>query len=273
VGSVFEVDVRGLEALGVLRNPSKRMSFVLANALNKTIKVVQPAEVRNVKRGFTVRQPTFIERNAAAIRGKGGGSGFASAPAHRFSARIEVSEKPRFLLGGFERGGPRPVAKGKSAAVPLIGGAARPTFGVPVVPQFTFKELRFVTGRRGKGRMVSDFVGSKFKSRRKASTFKTGDVLFKQRRTGSGKVQWKGAQRTFILKSTGKLPGGGVFQRVGPGRDDIRLIYSFVQHERLEHRLGFEKVALREALAAFPKFLRAEIDSAFQFAATRAFGK
>jgi len=98
--------------------------------------------------------------------------------------------KKRVLLGIFEKGGEKEPAKGKTVAVPLTGGPARPSFSQPVQEEFTFRKLRF-----------------------------------RRHNTKSGKVQWKGEQRTFII------PGLGVLQRVaGKAKSSAaRLIYAFEQ--------------------------------------------
>jgi hypothetical protein len=55
--------------------------------------------------------------------------------------------------------------------------------------------------------------------------------------TQTGKIQLKGKQRTFVL------PDIGVFQRVGPGPNDINLIYKFAGSAHLRARFKFSKVA------------------------------
>lgn len=270
----LEVDVRDSSALLLLRNGGKRVAFAVVNALNGTIKAAQKGEQENVERKFIVRKQEFVRRQSAVIKLEGKGSGFASVGKGRFEARMQVGEKKRFLLSGFERGGSRRTAlertgfvpKGKSAAVPVTGGPARPSKSSSVPDAFTFVGLRFIKSRGGKGRMVADVAGGKLKSPRKASKRGSADVAF----TKSGE-QWKGSHRTFILKETARLPQGGVFQRVGPGRDDIRLVYSFQQHEHLTAQLEFIQTAERIARPEFPKRLRAEIDSALRYAASRTF--
>lgn len=51
--------------------------------------------------------------------------------------------------------------------------------------------------------------------------------------------QLKGDQRTLGLFSTKTFPKGGIFQRTGPGRGDLRLLFSYAayQRERIVQRL------------------------------------
>lgn len=268
------VDIKDASALLVLRGGGKRMAYAVVNALNGTIKAAQREEQANVARKFTVRKNEFVRRQAAVIKQEAKGSGFASVGTNRYEARMQVGQKQRLLLSAFEEGGSRRsamvatgfVPKGRREAVPKVGGPARPSKSASVPDAFTFQKLKFIKGTAGKGRFVTDFPGSAHKSRRKASKFTTGDVGFKK----SGD-QWKGEHRTFILNRTRKAPEGGVFQRVGPGRDDIRLIYSFQSHGRLEGNLGFIKTAEHVAKPEFNRRLKAEVDAAFKYAASRTF--
>lgn len=259
----FVVDVRGVEVLAALRNGNKRIAFAVVNALNKTIRDVQVAEQVGVAREFTVRRKEFVKRQSAVISKKAGG--FANVKSGRFEAQVQVGEKPRLLLGAFEAGGDRRAAmvasgatpKGKRAAVPVVGGPARPSFADTVPTSFEFRALsiRKATKRGGLS-----------KRRSKAN------VRFAAHTTSGGEVQFKGKQRTFVLTSTARAPEGGVFQRVGPGKGDIRMVYSFKANEKLDKRLNFVARARKVALDKFAAHLRAEIRSSLAFAASRVFG-
>lgn len=56
-------------------------------------------------------------------------------------------------------------------------------------------------------------------------------------RTEAGKVQLKGKLRTFVAKPV------GIFQRVGPGRSDIRLLYLFKKAVKTPAVLMFKQTA------------------------------
>jgi hypothetical protein len=226
---ILSVDVRAAGVLQALRNGEKRTAFAIVNALNGTIKEVQSAERTDVLARFTVRKRDFLLRQAAVIKGAGGGSGFASATQGRFEARVAVGQKPRLLLGQFERGGARQPVKGRRAAVPLIGGPARPTFRAEVPAALTYRHLAF--HRRGRR------------------------IL--------------GKERTFVLRSTARQPEGGVFQRVGRGRAAVRLLYPFVAGQQLDRRLRFLEVANRVARAVFPARLGAQVRATLHHHALR----
>jgi hypothetical protein len=61
----------------------------------------------------------------------------------------------------------------------------------------------------------------------------------RKRKLGGQYYVWQGNQRTFILPHTRRAPLGGVFQRVGPKRDDVRMIYAFKQGVPLKAILAF----------------------------------
>jgi hypothetical protein len=220
------------------------------NALNHTAKEIQKGEREHVGRAFTVRKRDFVMRQAAVIRAEGGGSGFASVGKTRFEARISVGQRPRFFLSGFEAGDERRPVKGRNVAVPIQGGPARPSLGASVPEAFTFRGLQL---RRGSPR------GQQKRKRRT-------DVSIGPHVTSKGTVQWKGAHRTFLLTETKKAPKGGVFQRVGPGRDDIRMVYSFKPPFRLDRRLVFIRTGEAIAARVYPGALKREVDAAFAYA-------
>ena len=266
------VDVRAADVLRGLGLAEKRVEYAVVNAVNKTIKLAQSEERLAVRAGFTVRKPEFMLRQAAVIRGRAGGSGFASVKDRRFEARMQVGEKPRLLLSKFEEGGRRTPFKGKHVAVPIPGGPARPSERQSVPEAFTFKGMAFVKSKRaGRGRMVkgktaAHQAGQRAGTRRGASRAGSADTRFRSSRTRAGKTQWKGARRTFILDHTRNAPYGGVFQRVGPGRDDIRLVWSFAAALDIRPTLKFVERARKVSARAFPPALLAEISATIKFA-------
>jgi len=62
-------------------------------------------------------------------------------------------------------------------------------------------------------------------------------VLQITRTPSSGAVQFKGKKRTFVID------GVGVFQRTGPGREDITLLYKFEASSPIRQRMRFRELA------------------------------
>ncbi len=213
--AAFTVRTNAADVLLGLRNGQKRRAYAIANGINSTAKKVQAAVRQGVRSRFTLRKPDFVLRQAAIIKP------FASAPERRFLAVVSVGERARLLLAEFEEGGTRPTFRGRRAAVPVIGAAARPQFQASVPQPLLFKSLRLTRVRRlapgpkGQHRAVDP--------------------------------QWRGASRTFEVKRSKRQPQGGVFQRVGPGKEDIRLLYAFVAGERVPRKLGFKDRARQVA--------------------------
>lgn len=190
----------------------KRLAYGTAAAINDTLKTVQTQERVNLDQKFTVRKAQFMYRLIKIQT-------FASVTKDVPYGEVGIdSTKARVLLSMFEDGGTKQPVIGQNVAVPVTGGAARPSFGDLVKDEFTFKALGFK-------RINLTHAG------REALTAKKRFGV-KGRLTADYYI-WAGKERTFIL------PGIGVFQRTGPGKDDIKLIYSFVKAARLGARLGF----------------------------------
>lgn len=234
----------------------RKMAYGVVNAINNAAKRVQQAQFERVREEFQIRKPAYFFGTPARPGGVAARiSPFASVAKGRAYADISVSAgslaaQRRTLLPLFEQGGERkPMTPGaKRIAVPLLGRPARPSIARTVPPQFTFAQLRFAAFHRGK------------RLRRRRRGGKTVDVgiLGEYGRVGlpeSGPIQWKGKQRTFILTSSRGAPDGGVFQRFGPKRGDVRMLYKFVKPFRLESRLRW----IQNAQAIAPVWLREEV--------------
>jgi len=242
----LQVEIRATAVLAFLRNAEKRIPYVIANSLNATARSIQREQRAGARGRLRVRKETFIMRQISVIsRGD-----FADPRLHKYAVRLHVGQKERLLLSELEKGGTRkPFGGGRRVGVPLTGGPARPSFGLPVQPGFTIKSLRLVKIQAGQVQ----------KTKKGRSKRKRRDVQFAAHTTATGKIQIKGARRTFVLKSTARAPQGGIYQRVGPGRDDIRLVYSLVQSPALKALLEWVRTAERTASVQFRLELRAQI--------------
>lgn len=224
------VQIDNAQLLLRMRNGEKRLAYAVVNAIRDTALRVQKAERENVEEEFTLRKREFILRQAAIIKP------FPNVRQARPFAEIAVGRKDRLLLGEFEAGGDRdPFTPGaERVAVPLTGGPARPTFTSPV-------PLAMRLSRLGIEKHVSK----------------------------SGSVQLKGRRRTFVLKSTERAPEGGVFQRVGPKPDDIRIRYAYKRKPRIEPSLEFVKTAQATADVWFREEMQRQVVKAIEFSRGR----
>jgi hypothetical protein len=226
----------------------RKLAYACANAINATAERIQADIREHTARSFTLRPKTreFMLRQAAILKPR------ASVRDGRPFAEISVGQKPGLLLPQFETGGARRPFVGKHAAVPIIGGA-RPTWESSVSPELTFKRMGFIQKQVLTKpqplymRPLTSGPGYALTFRRKRrdhrSVWGQADTKFHLHLTAAGQRQWKGQHRTFILTSTVKAPLGGVYQRVGPDRDDIRMIYSFVAEQQLHDVLEFMRIA------------------------------
>jgi hypothetical protein len=216
---------------------TKRLAYAAVGAINATARRIQDVERQHVETKLTVRKREFVQRQIAIIKP------FASVKKGLLYADVSIGQKDRLLLSLLEPGGTReplpPPGQerplGKNVGVPITG-SARPSIGSSIPSDLTFKGLRIV-----KRQVVTRRNG------RKRSVRVRADVKFAANVTRTGKVQLQGEHRSFILKHTDRLPWGGVFQRIGPGRDDIRLLYKFLPpmplHAMLEWIPTAEEVA------------------------------
>ena len=195
------------------------MAYNTAEALNKTALAAQEAVREHMRQVFHERATTRGDRRWLEQRIK---LVFASVRKGVIYAELYVDQKARLLLAAFETGEMREPFVGQNVAVPnpmtaREGGNVAGT----IVPELTFKAL-------------------------KLKPFTVHPI------TQSDTVQYKGADRTFILKHTVNAPLGGVFQRIGPGCDDIRLVYSFHRAFKLKAVLDFLKIAVEIMDDKFP---------------------
>jgi len=196
----------------------KNLAFSTAQAINDAALEAQRRIRESLKRNFHLRKTDFMFRAVKIFA-------FANVGANRPFAELGIDNKPRLMLSLYETGGARLPFKGASVAVPITGSAARPSMDAPVSDAFKFQSLNFRrAGPTAAGRAVLAARRAKHIHKRKLS----GSYYY-----------WQGDNRTFILSHTARSPFGGVFQRTGPKRDDIRLIYSFRRGVEIRKALDF----------------------------------
>lgn len=246
--------------------------------INRTVDRVLQAEYAHIRSAFIIRGAA----SAALFFGTPGHPGGAAGKFPR-SARatverpwaefgISAMEKRRvggkggpILLAGFETGEERrpftPFAK--SIAVPLIGRPARPSIRGPVPPVMRIANLKLQAYYRG-AKIVRKQRGG---HRRGLGVFANYGYL---NLSGMQGMQWKGLQRTFLLPHTARAPLGGIFQRFGRGRDQIREVYSFIPPFPLDTRLHYVSLAQQVAPAIFREEMELALKDAFEHEAAKA---
>lgn len=262
----MKIDLRIDAAPLVLRleKGERRLAYAVVNAINNTAKRVQEAERLHVQSSFQIRRPKFF----FGLPARPGGAAarirpFANVRQGRAYAEVAVSPPPgrglvsgRLLLSIFERGGERtPSSPGaKHVAVPITGGPARPTFASQIPKEYTWAGMRLAAYRGGKRvKRAGQRAG-----RRDETVFGTeGRANIPFERTST---QWKGRQRTFIAVST--MGTGGVYQRTGPKKHDISLVYLFQKPMQLKQRMHWLETAEQTANTWFGEEMEREVINA-----------
>jgi hypothetical protein len=196
----------------------KNLAFSVAKAINAAAEEAQKRIRASLLTAFHVRKRDFLFRSIKIFA-------FANVGADRPFAELGIDNKHHLILSLFESGGERQPFKGQSVAVPVTGEAARPSITSSVNAAFTFQALHFKRG-------PITHAGREILAKRRAKKITKSKI-------GGQYYVWQGAQRTFILPHTARAPLGGVFQRIGPKRDNIRMIYSFRRNVILKKALAF----------------------------------
>ena len=228
--------------------------FGVPHALNRAIIRLEKAEFAHVGASLQIRRKAFFFGTDAAPGGaaarvtifaKVPNKNATVAPQGRLFAELALGQHKttsdkNLVLTLIETGGlRRPFTPGAhDVAAPITGRPARPNFARGVPPEFTFQGLAFkgyfrgraIKRHGGKRGLVDQTIFGEFGRVNR-------DQLLQRR------VQWKGKNRTFILLHTKLAPEGGVFQRIGPDRGDIRMLYAFLKPFPLKQSIHWVNVA------------------------------
>lgn len=218
-----KIDLSGFEAK-TLRE-QKRIAYNMAESLNNTGKAAQAQIRQSMQEHFKLRSTTSRDRKWLLERIK---LTFASVKKGVMFCELYVDKKARLLLAAYETGEQREGFKGKNVAVanPAIAREGG-NFAGAIKPELTFQALK-----------LRPFTVTP--------------------RTRPDTVQYKSIEgtgagfRVFGLKSTHNNPLGGVYERVGPGPDDIRLVYSNRRAFKLHELLHFIATASQTMRDKFP---------------------
>ena len=273
----IDLQVDQTELLLTLRNGEKRLAYAVVNAINETAKKVQKAEFEHVRSEFVIRKPAFFFGSAGRPGGMaarittfasvGRSRAFAELIGGRTSQGGDQAAERRLLLTTFEEGGRRPpfTPGARSVAVPLTGRPARPGFNRGVDPRFTFAGMR-LQAFRGKKRV-------RLPRRGKKVGVGLIDNRSQVRLPGEDGLQYKGRERTFLLKRSRRAPQGGVFQRVGRGPTGIRLVHKFIPPPQLDDRLDWIAVAQRVVAVEFAPAMARQVNEVLERKRIREIGR
>lgn len=217
----MEIRVDARATLNAFENMFRdQLPFATSLALNRTAKVVQEALRAHLSEAFMIRRSWVLQGITIPK--------FSDKHDSPMMVRIEL-DPSRAFLAKFEAGGVKRGSPVMPIAIPST--ALRPNFGyVPPLALYP-KNLRLdtrrgITGRLGKHEHI----------------------------TARGVTQLKGKDRTFVLDQTMfGVAVSGVYQRFGPGKHDVRLLWSYKEHIPIPARLHFVATALATVQDQWPQ--------------------
>lgn len=254
----------------------KRLAYASVNALRATQERIQQAEFDRARSIFTIRKQAFFFGTDKRVGGVAArltvrpsvkkGIAYAEITGGALpKGGDELSSYRRLLYGGFETGTQRdPFTPGaKSVAVPRTGGPARPTRSDAIAKPFTFAGMQLRAFYRGKK------LKRQTRSRKNLGVGVLGEYGRLAIPRGTEGVQWKGRDRTFIV-FTAKRPLGQVMQRMGRGKEAMRLVWLFEQPFKLHSKLEFVKTAEAAAAGFFREECERQVQDVLRHDATKA---
>ena len=193
----------------------RQVPFATSLAINMLAKDIVGAGNASIRQNFVVRSDWVSD--AFVMR---------ASDKHQtpIRARIQVKDN-HALLNKFEEGGTK-TAHSHDEPIAIPTSAIRPGFSGRVPLQLYPKNLRLMP------RMTA-----------------SGSLGPKGRVMRNGMLQIQGKLRTFVIDPA-TMPGAskwGVWQRFGPGRHDIRRIWTYKQSIPIPRRLHFGETAQRTA--------------------------
>lgn len=210
-----------------------QLPFATSLAVNRTATVVRDAIRAHLQDAFTIRRPWVVQGIQVTH--------ISDKHDNPISATVSIDPQ-RAFLAKFEAGG----TKSGSLEIPIAipSAALRPSFtDIPPLALYP-KNLRLL-----------------------ARHDVTGTLAATRRITKRGVVQIQGKQRTFVLDQTMfGVSVAGVYQRVGPGPHDIRLLWSYKQRIPIPARLQFSATALAAVEANWGKLYEAAFQQAVRTA-------
>lgn len=217
-----QIDISG--ALELIDLILKKTPYATNNALTRTAKELVQIERDELKTEFQVRKQFILNRVQITKYSK----------PDSLWTEVSINRNVQggdLLLTMFEEGGEKLAELGSELAVPLTGGAARPSFAQTVRPSLLYKALN-----------IQKHV------------------------TELGKIQYKGDRRTFVIPGVGIFQRNSGRRRGRSKRGDAKgkdesgatMIYSFKRAVPLRAQMHFVRTARQFVLDRFSVVWREE---------------
>jgi hypothetical protein len=227
----------------------RQIPFALARATNDTGTDFQNAMRTGISRRFVLRQPQFILDSVKIQRGDWATSKGFKAGGGKFTTIVSMGaegsgHKNSGILTKFEDGGDR-VSDDPDRPIAIPTAALRGSFAELPPRSMYPKNLRLIS-RRGVDSVMPANV----------------------HRTKRGVEQIQGKHRTFVLNPATNIGANvwGVFQRYGPRRSDIQLIWRYRTRIHIPRRLQWWDTAQRIVPERFTENFRTRLAEALRTA-------
>lgn len=240
---MIEIRANTRPAVDLVARASAQLSFATSRAINQTLLDAQADIRQGIDLRFTIRsgrsrnflhRQVLIRREDWATKQKLVGT--IRADANRPEGKFN-------LLARFEAGGPR-TARNPTFPFAIPTSEIRPTFQATVPRSLYPRNLGLVPRRSIKGPYTK----------------------LKGRVTRTGVQQLVGKRRTFVLDTRVGSTGWAVFQRFGPGKQDIRRLWTFKQAITIPPLLEFESTARATVARVWTDNFNAAFDAALRTA-------
>jgi hypothetical protein len=209
----------------------KQIPYALQLGLNDTALDFQQAEREQISSSFTLRKPQWVLSTVKILRGDFATKQRPIATVSMGKGATPERGKAEGLLAQFEDGGFK-ESRDPDFPIAIPTDNLRPSFA-ELVPNAMFpKALRLVERRTPSGSLAPN-----------------------RHVTRRGVVQLQGKRRTFVLdpKTMHGVSSWAVFQRFGPNRGDIRMLWRYKTRVRIPARLHFYDTARRVVAERFPE--------------------
>lgn len=227
---MLDLDLRADEVIAFFDRYQRHFPFAGSVALNRTVEEALAAERRNISARFIVRRPGFVlppQQLPATWR----------ATKDRLWAKMDIADddggkagigaRRKAILAKFEEGG-RKTARDPNLPIAIPTKVLRPA-PTNLVPQRLYP--RNLVGRFD---TLGGFRGLARTARSRAS--------FRKGKGETTQVWRRQVGRYFVLGALGER-GFGIYERTGPGRQDVRRLWIFRQAIPIPARLAFEATA------------------------------
>jgi hypothetical protein len=214
-----------------------QLPYAISLAVNETAKAAQREVRAHIRQAFTLRRPQFVLNTVKIEKYDFANKRNPTVFRLKIDDQVYKNSRRRDFLAKFEEAGEKTATDDVAFPIAIPTKELRPSFRELVRPRFYPGNLRLAPKRVGAGEIIPA----------------------RQKRTSGGVVQWQGKLRTFVLdpRFHGEQRGGegdptwGVYQRTGPGKHDIRLLWTYARSVPIPPLLQFYATAQQAIRSTF----------------------